>query len=565
MTTDSEKLLKGLAGIQHPKTNDLVEKKFQGLQEKLHETNRYDEINELLDQLNEISYRVADESITLLFDLISTLPSRNIEYPEFSSEFYSVETLQVRCLELLDRIRYFDIPKILKFLLELCSSTDEQVAKKSNEVLGHICEYNLHFFYGTDSSHAYGPQAQSQVMDVLEGLRDEALLDKISIIVDISHHLLSPIATGTTSTYETITWKTASVGSEQGVRNVRSRCLSLLEKLFDLPTKANWKAAIISVMYHASNLPNRENHSDEFKQMIYSDLAQVLKFYSDVIDRAPLSVLERIESRAYWGYKNHDYPETQNQARWIGDQLANNEEYLIFKTLIGYDGRFISWDEEDTSTESVKKEREAREARLREYVDHVSEANFDQWKDRILKYAETDSDDLATFTYFRKFLEGFSAKHPNLAISLLESNVEDLSQFIVSILTGIESTKPEAARQIVVDWIERKLYLTQIASYIQYSYNFDLPLAELIYERATEANERDALVYLVGSVVSHRGESKVGCDALVIKIIEEFTQDQDTDWINVCWYKDEFEQMMSEINAEQISIVLNNQYFPIRK
>ena len=560
MTTDSEKLLKGLADSLHPKTDDLIGKEFAILKEKLSETNRYDEINKLLDQLNEISYRVADESVTLLFDLILKLPSKDIKYPVPYSEFYSVETLQIRCLELLDRIRYFDIPKILKFLLELCSSTDERVAKKSNEVLGHICEYNLHFFSGTDSngSSVYGAQAQSQVMNVIENLEDEVLLDKVSIIVDISHHLLSPIATGTTSTYEAITWKTASVGSEQGVRDVRSRCLSLLEKLFDLPTKANLKAAIISVMYHASNFPHRGGYSDEFKQMIYSNLARVLNFYSSVIDRAPLPVLEKIEDRAYWGYKNHDYQETQNQARWIGDQLADNEEYMIFKTLIGYDGRFVNWDEENTSTESVKKEREAREAKLVGYVDQISDENFSEWESRILKYAETDSDDLATFMYFRKFLEGFSAKHPNLAISLLKSNVQNLSQFIVSILVGIESSRPESTRQIVIDWIERNLFLTQISDYIQYSRNFDLPLAESVYERAAKANERDALVYLVSSVVSHRDESKVECDALVIKIIEELTRDRDARWVNVCWHKDKFEQMMSEINAEQISIVLSN-------
>ena len=558
MTTDSEKLLKGLAGIQHPKTDGLVKQEFEILSKRLSETNHYDEINDLLDQLNEISHRVTDEAVPLLTDLISTLPSKDIEYPEIFSEFYSVETLQVRCLELLDRIRYFDVPQILKFLLEPCSSTDERVVKKSNEVLGHICEYNIHLFYGTDSSHAYGPMAQSHVMSVIENLEDEALLDRASTIIDISHLLLSPIATGTTSTFENVTWETASVESGQGIKDVRNRCLSLLERLFGLPTTENQKVAIISAMYRASNFPHREEYSDEFKQMIYSNLARVLNFYSSVIDRAPLPVLEKIEDRAYWCYKNHDNQETQDQARWIGNQLADSEEYLIFKTLIGYEGKFVNWDEEDTSTESVLKEREAREAKLVGYVDQISDENFSEWESRILDYAETDSDDLATFMYFRKFLEGFSAKHPNLAISFLKSNVQNLSQFIVSILVGIESSKPEATRQIVDDLIKRNLFLTQIAGYIQYLHNFDLPLVELVYERATEVNERDALVYLVGSVVSHRDESKVECDALAIKIIEELTRDRDARWVNVCWYKDKFEQMMSEINAEQISIVLDN-------
>ena len=51
---------------------------------------------------------------------------------------------------------------------------------------------------------------------------------------------------------------------------------------------------------------------------------------------------------------------------------------------------------------------------------------YDEWKKRILEFAKTDSEDLATFPIFYTFLENLAKSKPEFAFELVRQNAESL-------------------------------------------------------------------------------------------------------------------------------------------
>ena len=78
--------------------------------------------------------------------------------------------------------------------------------------------------------------------------------------------------------------------------------------------------------------------------------------------------------------------------------------HQIYKILIGFEGIFTDWETNAKDSRDYQHEREERETKAREFARSITEDNFLEWKNRIIDYAAIESDDLATFPFFSKFL-----------------------------------------------------------------------------------------------------------------------------------------------------------------
>jgi hypothetical protein len=126
-----------------------------------------------------------------------------------------------------------------------------------------------------------------------------------------------------------------------------------------------------------------------------------------------------------------------NGATSVEDAIRQHSEYQIYKILIGFEGKFDDWSKlknDDGSGEEVDK---FRKEKASEYARSITPENYAEWRQRILKYAQTESNDLATFPIFYHFLEIFAAAQPKLALQLLSTDSALIKGFLVSLLRSL--------------------------------------------------------------------------------------------------------------------------------
>ena len=143
-----------------------------------------------------------------------------------------------------------------------------------------------------------------------------------------------------------------------------------------------------------------------------------------MIPREDLPIIQQIESHSYWIFYHAISPEIETAALAVEDAIHQHSEYQIYKILIGFEGKFGDWSELKNDDGSGKEDDKLRKEKASEYAESITPENYDEWRQRILKYVQTESNDLATFPIFYHFLEVFASTQPELALQLISTDSE---------------------------------------------------------------------------------------------------------------------------------------------
>src|SRR6218665_1055081 len=127
------------------------------------------------------------------------------------------------------------------------------------------------------------------------------------------------------------------------------------------------------------------------------------------------------------------------------DAANSNEDFVIFKTLVGFDSVYPpAWDDPKFQHQEAET---YRAERVEQLLASVNEASVEMWLDRVKRYAETKSDDLATFPVFGKFLEQIGERHPLVALGYLDHLSSSLVRFLPDMLSGLRRSAERARAQ----------------------------------------------------------------------------------------------------------------------
>ena len=150
-----DNFIKGMASIDHPKTNEAINSEFASINEALLKENDFNLLENNLGKLKDIAYRFPNETIELLSRLIDRLENIELTYEESDEQIYDGFWgyrdhihLIIKSLECLERIRYFDVDSILNIFLKYSVHKNENIRNKAIECFKTLSEYNLHLIYG---------------------------------------------------------------------------------------------------------------------------------------------------------------------------------------------------------------------------------------------------------------------------------------------------------------------------------------------------------------------------------------------------------------------------------
>jgi tRNA nucleotidyltransferase/poly(A) polymerase len=303
--------------------------------------------------------------------------------------------------------------------------------------------------------------------------------------------------------------------------------------------------------------------------MVVADTRTILEIYGRILPtEKDLQVIQHIEHTAYWDYKRAGNEDVKATALKIRDAIAQNKEYQIFKVLIGYQGVFNEWrtisasrEEEDKNiTNEIQQAQKIRDQRVVELAESVTAENFGEWEPRILKYAQVQSDDMATFPCFAKFLELMGKKSPDLALTLLERHAEELKGFIPFLLWSVyESSKRQEAESLIRSWVGSGNYLRQVVGVFGGIKNWDSDLFRLVCNKAIEKNDLPALKQIISVLADGYNPSRKDfVDTTLADSIRKLTAAGDCGGILNIWFRKEINVIVQDMNDRTVDVLLEN-------
>ena len=206
--------------------------------------------------------------------------------------------------------------------------------------------------------------------------------------------------------------------------------------------------------------------------MIIEDTITVVEFMKAVVMVGDMQLMQKIEHDAYWlFYHKGALDKTIHKAALeIRDALYANEELQKFRILIGFESIFHDWEKGGKESEDFDGERRFREAEALKLAETIDTDSYNEWKERIIRYASIKSNDMATFPYFGKFLEQFGKTSPSLALQLLLETSDQLENFIITILYGVAETELKGdVYSLIEGWCDKGKYLFSLARFFEFS------------------------------------------------------------------------------------------------
>jgi hypothetical protein len=526
----------------------------------------YETIQQNISLLNVFAHRVHEQAFEIITATLKRLETLTLELPDtdyFSVEekqaFYSKEKLIVACLDVLNHIRYFNLEKALVIFLEYQDHATETVANKVDNYLSKIASYEIEFY------EVYGLQAQQQVLEIIQKFNAAKQQRFLPSLVTLCEAMLSPSAEGTVSDYKTVTLRSAPLLLSPELKEIRQGAIDLLEELYRQATTFSQKRSILSALQSASRLPYNGAHSNDLLTLVQENGRHVLDFFERIAQTEhDLLVVQEIEHIAYWSHYHGIDIATREAALRVKERLEEDEEYQVFKVLIGFNGIFMPWrgeeKKEDDVQSAVDLAQQRRDARLEELLRDVSPETYPQWQKRILEWVKIDSKDMATFPYFGNFIQKTAETHPSFALNLLNKNDSELKGFIIPLLLGLlQSAEKQAAIALRNTWLEEPKHLRALARVCEYAQEFDIAFFKKLVQTAMTQGDVFVLSQAIAVIAA---KFDIGGDALIntlfADILQKLTEHNFTGWVHEFWFRRETKKISEIMTEGTIDILLKN-------
>jgi len=560
------KALSRLATSETDAAADALKKALQKALTSLHEDTEYDLLEQSLSVLEAIAHRFSDVVAAEIIAFIAAIKTRQITYDAklaaFAAEvakYQNASTLAIRAIEVLLCVRYLATQTVTQALLKLSIDDDTSIRKEAVDGLKKVAAYNLDVFYGHDRQGGIGGWPQKQVMDLLSSLGDDELIGFQHAVLEVADSLLSPTIEGTRWSSTAVTIFHGAAPADGGVADIRGGTIQLLKRLYALLKGTPRKLSVITVLNSATRQHRIPSGGEDVAAMITGNTQEVLAFYKSLVGTADFPVVQKIEDLSYWVYYHAPNDHVKADALAIEQAIAANAEYQIYKMLIGFEGIFLSWEElrkNDSYSEETDK---FRREKATEFANSITADNFQTWRARILSYAKTESEDLATFPNFYYFLETFATAQPTLALQLLSEDSREIAGFHIPLLRGLwNGPKQPALREILDSWIAAGKYLYASTKQFLDCPTLDRALVKRLLGRAAELNDLNTVALVMSVAASNYHDDDSIIRELFLPALEILTERGNPQWIFDMWFRREARAVISKLDDQGTELILRN-------
>lgn len=573
------KVLGRLAQSRTPAAEEAVDRACTEAFAVLTEGTHYDALEFALEVLGIVGFRRSEGAVAALSQFLKSVGNRELQHSEefrgwgeALNKYRGPHTLMSKAIKVISGLRYLETPAVTDVLLWAAAHPDEAARKSANEALRSLAKYNLSVFYGTedDSRRGIGAAPQVAVLDTIESKDDKFLINNLNGVLTLLEGLLSTSMESARWSSSAVTLSRAVTPAAGDVPTVRRRSVDFLKRIFGLAETKRQKLSMIGTLNAAARAESRAVVDKDYADMIVANALEVLALFAQIAEREPdLQIVQKIEHDSYWIHYHSPSDAVRSAALAVKAIIDVNSEYTIYKTLVGFEGVFGEWlgAQSDGSYSVASQDRRVQEAKI--LATRIPEDGFEVWKQRILTFAQTESNDMATFPVFYEFLADVAGAHPGFALDLLTNESDRLSAFLIPILRGVwDSDRQSELLPLIAQWIEEasseaKSPLYACAKLFLSTKSVNLDVLERILAKAAQLKDAYVMrqVASVGIARSSDGSQRDQLKSLFLQALAGLTELGDTSWVSEIWYRKEVKEVVAELSSVERHEVLRNLRF----
>ncbi len=496
-------------------------------------------------------------------------PAQPIETPFGKYDGQTMEEVIDIALDIIDNLRYVEIGETFRAICNL------YIGAKSEKEKGRIIESAKRLAkHELQVWKQAGPYVQSTLITQVNAFSPDELSALRLMIISVCEEVLSSEILGTTSSsYNTVTFHRGAVIAQPELEKARSRAIEILKHLYLTSVTEADKRQVLGAFSSATHFPSTGGHTDELTAIILKNCRIIADFYTEVAANETYEILQHLEHNQLWIYRWYGKlgdaegasakvaQESRELVKSIfkfRDTINANKAFVIYKTLVGFESVFSkSWEDNKFNYQGVEA---FRAEQIEKYVNSVDETNSDEWHQIIKRCANTESDDLATFPTFGRFLEALGKKKPNIVLEYLQDIDGRIAGFIPSFLAGLwKSSAKKTAVELAYGWVNQGKYLSAIARHCRFSAPDDKTLLHLVTTKAIDAGEPIPLIEAIAATFANFDPNQPEViEDTFIPSLKYLTSIHDTRWVGASWFMKTEASLFASMSDEQIDLVLEN-------
>lgn len=409
----------------------------------------------------------------------------------------SFEQVLIPIGEILSYYRYVDPAKTFAAALALDDLAETpDAAKVVIKLVEGLTKFNFHL-----AGHGLGVQVT--LLDAMDHLGPEGWDAHRRLLTPMLANMLSLEVSGTTHHSAKVEFKRATLPESPELKAIRVRAVQLLKAIFVRSDTGAQRLAALQAIRTATWAPIQGSYSDATQELIMRSAAEVIEFHTQILPGLSLELRQACEAwvnRLYLTYMElPDKMRAQTlpleaQAPLIAaglgfrDAVNADPEYVIFKTLVGYEPVFPpAWTDRNFRYTEANTYRQAVFTGL---VDSVTNVTAEAWLHRLDLFARADETNGATFISFGKFLDQLAEAKPDIVLTYLPRLDGPLKNFLPEMLNGLLKTDLRPQTLALMDqWIADGKNMALLAWQQRVADPFDEGLLSRILQRSIEVND----------------------------------------------------------------------------
>lgn len=545
--------LSKLVSVNSTAVDKRLSEEFGRIAKILQESIEYDELSEALKTLAVLVPRFHMATLPMLESFVNSISTRTLTedgkpITGVKLRYRSADTLIVESIEVAEKVRYVHTEQLVEFLLGMSRANEQEVRAKAERSLEALAIIDLDIFYGPPPR---GAESQVRVVTHLSKLTNEVLRINSNLVLRVISTALSPTIEGTNWTFQGVTIRRGSVISDGGVSDMRAEAIRLAKRIYELEVSVDHRKRVLRTLDSATRR-NGPVSDPNTSIMFERDAITVLTFMRELVVTEALPLVQSIEHDAYWDYYHGATDVIKHKALEVRDAVDAHAEYQIYKQLIGFEGIFGKWEDLSRSEEAWEYGDTKRRAVARQYLDLIDDSKYETWRDRILKFSETRSNDLATFPVFYYFLESIGKEKPRLALELATVHEEKMAPFLIPLLSGLwGSVISSEIETIVKNWLADGRHIVSTAKSLYHLAAKRLDILEAVSDRAGELGDRVALTEVMGVAASFFAEGVVEAKPVFMKALREMAKHDDARWVSSIWFSRDIRFLVSAMESSE--------------
>lgn len=353
-----------------------------------------------------------------------------------------------------------------------------------------------------------GPAAQQTVLEEIKLLEKNELNASRSLLIAMLAKILSPDVSGVTSRSDSVTLHQGVIPVSEGLRRLREESIDWLEQWLDAATSDAERRAVLQALGRAVSVPMWGGANPDLLLMQLQDGVRLARL---IITRASCWGLELRRSCEVQALETHhcfhvlpkgstERPEIVARHKELleallefRDQLATDEEFILYKTLIGHDTVHPdAWDGGHFDYQGLRTWRLGQYATI---LASVTSETASAWNARIDAYVDAVGNDGGHLQPMRGFLGLLSEQKPDVALLMLNELSKQKANLLVALCLGLDRAGRKDEVGVLFDrWLSANKFLPELGNYLACTPEPDSKRLQDFVRKAIEQGDRASVV-----------------------------------------------------------------------